>query len=90
MPLLCTALFIIISLAQKYQSDTFDETVKKITDHLKPKQNIIFNRYTFRSMVQAEDKSLKGYVTRLKDVAEKCEFVKYSTVQSIIEQVVVN
>ena len=78
------------TLAKPDNTDTFEETVKKITDHLEPKQNTSFNRYKFRSAAQKEDESVRNYVIRLKKAAEMCRFNAYSVEQAIIEQVIVS
>ena len=78
------------SLAKDDDSDNFDETVTKITAHLEPKKNIVFNRYTFRSTKQNPDETMKAYIIRLKEAAQKCEFDKYSPDEAIVEQAVFN
>ena len=78
------------TLAEEDDSDSFEVTMQKISDHLEPKKNIAFNRYTFRSIKQQEGETTKSYVIRLKEEAMKCEFDKYSVNEAIVEQVVVN
>jgi hypothetical protein len=78
------------TLAKVDGTDTFEETVKLITDHLEPKQNLVFNRFTFRSMKQKEGESVKSYIIRLKEEAQQCAFDAYSINEAIIDQVVVN
>ena len=78
------------TLCKEDGSDTFKETVDKITNHLEPKKNTAFNRYSFRSMKQQEGENMKSYVIRLKEASLKCEFDQYSAEEAIIEQIVVN
>ena len=78
------------TLAKEDNSDTFAETLKKITDHLEPKKNTVFDRYTFRLMKPTDGETVKSYIIRLKEAASKCEFDKYSSDEAIIEQVVTN
>ena len=69
-------------------TDTYKQTVDKVSEYLKPCKNIAFDRNNFRSIVQHENESMKDYVIRLRQAGNCCAFDDYSLEQAIIEQIV--
>lgn len=57
---------------------TFDNVVKKLSDHFSPVINIPYERHKFRSMAQNDNESIAQYVARLRQQAQLCNFSKVS------------
>ena len=53
---------------------TFDELIKKLTDHLSPKPSEIAERYRFHKRDQAAGESVTMYMAELRRLAIHCEF----------------
>ena len=54
--------------------DDFAEVVKKLDDYFKPKKNLSYERYMFKKAVQQEGEDAASYITRLRTLAESCEY----------------
>ena len=53
---------------------TFDELIKKLTEHLSPKPSEIAERYRFHKRDQAAGESVTMYMAELRRLAIHCEF----------------
>ena len=78
------------TLAKTDDSDTFEETIGKINKYLQPKQNVSFERYTFRQLSQESDENMQAYIIKLKKAAESCDFDHYSEDQALVDQILTN
>ena len=58
----------------KEDNDKFDAVKTKLTNYFKPKKNVTYERYILKSTVQEKDESSSSYITRLKSLAQTCEF----------------
>ena len=54
--------------------DAFDTAVTKLTSYFEPQKNKLFKVYTFRKAVQGPNGTLDLFHTRLRTLAENCEF----------------
>lgn len=50
------------------------KTCKKLTKNFQPKKNITYERYVFKQAVQLKDESSINFITRLRGLAESCNF----------------
>ena len=58
--------------------DKYKNVVQKLDEYFKPKKNITYERYLFKQVKQSSDESSSNYVTRLRRMAETCEFADVS------------
>jgi len=58
----------------KEENDNFDRVKTKLTTYFQPKKNVTFERYQFKNAKQESGESSAAYVTRLKTLAQYCEF----------------
>ena len=56
------------------EDDDFDTAVTKRTSHFELQKNKLFEVYTFRKAVQGSNETLDQFHTRLRPLAESCEF----------------
>ena len=56
------------------EDDAFDTAVTKLTCYFEPQKNKLFKVYTFRKAVQGPNETLDQFHTRLRTLAENCEF----------------
>uniref|UniRef100_A0A1Y1K4M7 CCHC-type domain-containing protein n=2 Tax=Photinus pyralis TaxID=7054 RepID=A0A1Y1K4M7_PHOPY len=52
----------------------FKELIKLMSNHLKPKPNIITERYKFKERKQKDDENISNFVASLMNIASKCDF----------------
>ena len=70
-----------------FEDDQKYEHVKeKLDAHFEPKVNLTFETYNFRQLSQEEDKSIDKFLTRLGEVANRCDF--HSIDREIKDQIV--
>ena len=58
----------------KEENDEYASVKEKLTNYFRPKKNITYERYVFKSTTQNPDESTASYLTRLKSVAENCDY----------------
>ena len=58
----------------KEENDEYASIKEKLTNYFRPKKNITYERYVFKSTTQNPDESTASYLTRLKSVAENCDY----------------
>ena len=56
------------------EDDAFDTAVTKLTSYFEPQKNKLFEVYAFRKAVQGPNETLDQFHTRLRTLAESCEF----------------
>ncbi|XP_064469786.1 uncharacterized protein K02A2.6-like [Ornithodoros turicata] len=66
--------------------DDFEKTKKLLTDHFKPKKNIVFEQHVFRQAVQQQGETTSEYFVRLKKLASTCEFANED--QALLAQMI--
>ncbi|XP_064462921.1 uncharacterized protein K02A2.6-like [Ornithodoros turicata] len=66
--------------------DDFEKTKKLLTDHFKPKKNIVFEQHVFRQAVQQQGETISEYFVRLKKLASTCEFANED--QALLAQMI--
>ena len=54
--------------------DTYDQVIIKLDNYFKPKKNLSYERYTFKKTLQLEKEDAASYITRLRTLAESCEY----------------
>ena len=54
--------------------NTLTKAIDALTVHFEDKKNIVFEEYQFRQARQEDDKTIQAYHTRLKKLAQTCEF----------------
>ena len=54
--------------------DDFDTAAEKLGEYFAPKKNIRYERYQFKQTKQQQGESLDQYASRLRSIAENCEF----------------
>ena len=54
--------------------DTYDSIIQKLDDYFKPKKNLSYERYVFKKAKQLEDEDAATYITKLRTLAESCEY----------------
>ena len=52
----------------------YQQVKGKLDAHFEPKVNLTFETYNFRQLSQEEDESIDKFVTRLREVANRCDF----------------
>ena len=71
--------------------DDFETAKDKLTRYFEPKKNIAFSIYNFRQTKQEANETMDTYVTKLRQMAQKCEFtdvdseIKHQIIQSCID-----
>ena len=50
--------------------------IDKFEAHVKPKTNIVFNRYKFQSRIQSESETFDQFVTDLQTLVKECSYDK--------------
>ena len=55
-------------------SDKYEDVIDKLDNHFQPKKNVTYERYLFKQEKQHKDESASSYVTRLRRIAETCEY----------------
>ncbi|KAJ8366952.1 hypothetical protein AAFF_G00336410 [Aldrovandia affinis] len=55
-------------------SDRYAKVIEKFEEYCTPRKNEIFERYVFRSRVQAESESIEQFVTDLRLKSQSCNF----------------
>ena len=58
----------------KEDTDNFNNIVTKLDNYFKPKKNIPYEKYVFKQATQNKDENTVSYITRLRTLAETCEF----------------
>ena len=53
---------------------SYQDACDKLQEHFVPKKNIIYERWQFRNARQTEAENCLSFVTRLKNMAETCEY----------------
>lgn len=66
--------------------DTYKITVQILEDYFSTKVNVTYERHLFRSIIQNNGETAKGFVTRLKERSKHCGFDKYSEEQALVDQ----
>ena len=61
------------TLASTTEED-YDAVCNKLNSHFKPKKNVTYERFKFKSSKQNKDESCIDYITRLRTAAETCDF----------------
>ena len=54
--------------------DMYDSIIQKLDDYFKPKKNLSYERYVFKEAKQLEDEDAATYITKLRTLAESCEY----------------
>ena len=54
--------------------DTYDNIIRKLDDYFKPKKNLSYEIYVFKKAKQLEDEDAATYITKLRTLAESCEY----------------
>ena len=54
--------------------DNFHAVVTKLDSYFQPKKNVTYERYVFKQVSQNKDELTTAYITRLRTLAETCEF----------------
>jgi len=58
----------------KEVDDKYDETIRKLSTHFGEKRNVTYERYIFKQAKQNKEENTASYITRLRTLAETCEF----------------
>ena len=53
---------------------TYDELVKRMQEHYKPKPSVIVQRFKFNTRTQQGGESISTYLAELRNLSEDCEF----------------
>ena len=69
----------------KDDNDDYDELKRKLEEHFAPKQNTLYETYKLRQEKQLAHESLDHFVTRLKAMAEFCEFGAFKERELILQ-----
>ena len=56
------------------EANDFETAKEKLTQHFQPQKNVRYDVYVFRKAFQQKDETLDQYHTRLRTLAEPCEF----------------
>ncbi len=54
--------------------DDYDTAMRKLDDYFTPKKNVDFETFKFRTATQQEGENVDQYTTRLRKLAQNCEF----------------
>ena len=60
------------------QEDNYEAVVRKLDEYFKPKKNLSYERYVFKKAEQLEEEDTASYITRLRRLAESCEYTDSS------------
>jgi len=60
----------------KEDKDKYDDVIKKFETELGGEKRIVFNRYKFWAYQRAEAQTFDDYLTQLRSLAKKCDFVE--------------
>ena len=58
----------------KAETDTYNDVKQKLSRYFNPKKNVTYERFIFKSASQEVGESCSSYITRLKTLAETCDF----------------
>ncbi|CAB4027523.1 Hypothetical predicted protein [Paramuricea clavata] len=70
-------LYVAGPLVQKTLQDTgtdFKTALEKLDEYFQPQKNVIYKRYVFKRTHRTPGESVDNYKTRLRTLAETCEF----------------
>lgn len=62
------------SVEQKGNADEYDTAKTSLKNHFTPKKNIAYETFRFRQTVQMDGESIDTYYTKLRTLAQHCEF----------------
>lgn len=62
-------------------TNPYELLVDKLNQHFSPKKNFIFESYLFRSIKPEEGETFNKFILRLRNQAEKSQFVQTAKVQ---------
>ena len=65
---------IFAQLSDTGEANDFDTAKDKLTQHFQPQKNVRYDVYVCRKAFQQKDETLDQYHTRLRALAEPCEF----------------
>ena len=65
---------IFAQLPDTNEANDFETAKAKLTQHFQPQKNVRYDVYVFRKAFQQKDETLDQYHTRLRTLAEPCEF----------------
>ena len=68
----CLQIFLNLKLSMEEQQD-IDECIKALEAYLKPKRNVVYERYLFNMCQQNSGETVDSYVNRLQKVASTCQ-----------------
>ena len=54
--------------------DKYRDTIIRLDEYFKPIKNIMYERYLFKQTKQKKNENSSNYITRLRRLAETCEF----------------
>ena len=54
--------------------DKYEDVITKLDNYFRPKKNVTYERYLFKQTKQKSEESSSSFVTRLRRLAETCEF----------------
>ena len=66
--------------------DPYKVSVAALKDHFEPNLNATYERHKFRTERQLENEQTCDFVSRLRKLAQTCDFDNYSTEQAIVDQ----
>ncbi|XP_063691270.1 uncharacterized protein LOC134823666 [Bolinopsis microptera] len=69
---------------KKMEDCSYEECKKLILDHLAPAPTKFAQRYKLRSCVEEDEETTATYVSRLRTIANECEFANYN--EAILDQ----
>ena len=58
----------------KSDEDTYDQIIKKLSDHFNPTNNVQLNSFTFHNMAQYPDECFDDFVSRIRTQGKLCGF----------------
>ena len=67
---------IFMTLADTGEANDFKKATDQLTKYFQPKKNIELEKYAFRQTTQKEGVTLDEYHTKLRNLAQTCEFNK--------------
>ena len=68
--------------------EDFNSAKAALDEYFKGKKNVVYERHKFRRTIQNCGETVKAYVTRLVELARRCEFEKYTPEDAVIDQVI--
>ena len=69
----CLHIFKSLSIPDADKKDP-EKSLKALQAYFKPKRNVVYERYIFWSAHQGQNEQIDTYVTRLRHLAQSCEF----------------